>query len=203
MPVLHRETGFVREQLLERLLFGESQTSRELALQRAAQTEPAVLQIFQRKTALPANARPPRRSTPLFAPFPRMNRFTLRTKRKVNAQWLLYCLVHNIGKCVPRMAALRGTWDGNRAAEGPAPAETGLIRRRLKLAEAQIFTAVILTEIRARKGNTRGIFGVFQLLRYATYGRTVASNSTTASNFFFSAIDNAVSLFFVAILLSA
>ncbi|MDR1328286.1 MAG: transposase [Oscillospiraceae bacterium] len=35
-----------------------------------------------------------------------MNRFTLRTKRKVNAQWLLYCLVHNIGKCAPRMAEL-------------------------------------------------------------------------------------------------
>jgi hypothetical protein len=25
-------------------------------------------------------------------------RFTLRTKKKVNAQWLLFCLVHNIGK---------------------------------------------------------------------------------------------------------
>lgn len=28
----------------------------------------------------------------------RMNRFTLRTKAKVNIQWLLFCLVHNIGK---------------------------------------------------------------------------------------------------------
>ncbi len=27
-----------------------------------------------------------------------MNRFTLRTKEKVNIQWLLYCIVHNIGK---------------------------------------------------------------------------------------------------------
>lgn len=27
-----------------------------------------------------------------------MNRFTLRTKRKVNVQWLLYCVVHNIEK---------------------------------------------------------------------------------------------------------
>jgi transposase len=36
-----------------------------------------------------------------------MNRFTLRTKRKVNAQWLLYCLVHNIGKCAPVMANRR------------------------------------------------------------------------------------------------
>jgi len=28
----------------------------------------------------------------------RMNRFTLRGKIKVSIQWLLYCLVHNIGK---------------------------------------------------------------------------------------------------------
>lgn len=28
----------------------------------------------------------------------KMNRFTLRTKNKVNIQWLLYCIVHNIGK---------------------------------------------------------------------------------------------------------
>lgn len=28
----------------------------------------------------------------------RLDRFTLRGKTKVNAQWLLYCLVHNIGK---------------------------------------------------------------------------------------------------------
>jgi transposase len=35
-----------------------------------------------------------------------MNRFTLRTKAKVNAQRLLYCLARNIGKCVPRMAGL-------------------------------------------------------------------------------------------------
>ncbi len=27
-----------------------------------------------------------------------MNRFTLRTKRKVDVQWRLYALVHNIGK---------------------------------------------------------------------------------------------------------
>jgi hypothetical protein len=27
-----------------------------------------------------------------------MNRFTLRGKIKVNIQWLLYCMVHNIGK---------------------------------------------------------------------------------------------------------
>jgi transposase len=28
-----------------------------------------------------------------------MNRFTLRTKIKVNIQWLLYCIVHNLDKC--------------------------------------------------------------------------------------------------------
>jgi GTP-sensing pleiotropic transcriptional regulator CodY len=28
----------------------------------------------------------------------RLNRFSLRTRSKVNAQWLLFCLVHNIGK---------------------------------------------------------------------------------------------------------
>ena len=28
----------------------------------------------------------------------RMNRFTLRTKRKVDVQWRLFALVHNIGK---------------------------------------------------------------------------------------------------------
>jgi hypothetical protein len=29
-----------------------------------------------------------------------MNRFTLRTQIKVNIQWLLYCIVHNMGKCM-------------------------------------------------------------------------------------------------------
>jgi transposase len=29
-----------------------------------------------------------------------LNRFTLRGKRKVNGQWLLYCMVHNLGKCL-------------------------------------------------------------------------------------------------------
>jgi hypothetical protein len=37
-----------------------------------------------------------------------MNRFTLRTKVKVNIQWLLYCIVHNIGKCIPGIAADTG-----------------------------------------------------------------------------------------------
>jgi hypothetical protein len=37
-----------------------------------------------------------------------MDRFSLRTKVKVNIQWLLYCMVHNIGKCIPRTAAGTG-----------------------------------------------------------------------------------------------
>jgi hypothetical protein len=28
----------------------------------------------------------------------KMNRFTLRTKEKVNIQWLLFCIVHNMSK---------------------------------------------------------------------------------------------------------
>jgi hypothetical protein len=32
-----------------------------------------------------------------------MNRFTLRTKPKVNIQWLLYCIIHNLNKCVSGM----------------------------------------------------------------------------------------------------
>jgi len=31
----------------------------------------------------------------------RMDRFTLRGKKKVNIQWIMYCLVHNIEKCIP------------------------------------------------------------------------------------------------------
>ena len=37
-----------------------------------------------------------------------LNRFTLRTQKKVNAQWLLFCLVHNIGKCAPHYAQKKG-----------------------------------------------------------------------------------------------
>ena len=29
-----------------------------------------------------------------------LNRFTLRGQAKVNSQWLLYCMVHNLGKCL-------------------------------------------------------------------------------------------------------
>jgi transposase len=32
-----------------------------------------------------------------------MDRFTMRTRKKVNIQWLLYCIVHNIGKCIKPM----------------------------------------------------------------------------------------------------
>ena len=32
----------------------------------------------------------------------RLDRFTLRGKEKVNAQWQLYCIVHNLGKCLNR-----------------------------------------------------------------------------------------------------
>jgi hypothetical protein len=28
-----------------------------------------------------------------------ITRFTLKTQKKVMIQWLLYCIVHNIGKC--------------------------------------------------------------------------------------------------------
>ena len=31
-----------------------------------------------------------------------MNRFTLRGRIKVNIQWWLYCMVHNIGKILTR-----------------------------------------------------------------------------------------------------
>jgi hypothetical protein len=37
-----------------------------------------------------------------------MNRFSLRTKIKVTIQWLLYCMVHNIGKCIPGILAESG-----------------------------------------------------------------------------------------------
>jgi hypothetical protein len=29
-----------------------------------------------------------------------LDRFTLRGAAKVNGQWLLYCIVHNLGKCL-------------------------------------------------------------------------------------------------------
>jgi transposase len=34
----------------------------------------------------------------------RMDRFTLRGEEKVDAQWKLYCIVHNIGKCIKPLA---------------------------------------------------------------------------------------------------
>lgn len=38
----------------------------------------------------------------------KLRRFSLRGQRKVNTQWLLYCLVHNIGK-LHRYGRLSGT----------------------------------------------------------------------------------------------
>jgi len=38
-----------------------------------------------------------------------LNRFTLRGKEKVNSQWLLYCMVHNLGKCLNGRNALKNS----------------------------------------------------------------------------------------------
>jgi hypothetical protein len=38
-----------------------------------------------------------------------LNRFTLRGKEKVNSQWLLYCMVHNSGKCLNGRNAMRNS----------------------------------------------------------------------------------------------
>ncbi len=38
----------------------------------------------------------------------KMNRFTLRSKAKVNIQMTLYCMAHNIGKIANAMAAASG-----------------------------------------------------------------------------------------------
>jgi hypothetical protein len=37
----------------------------------------------------------------------KMNRFTLRGRQKVTGQWLLFCIVHNIGKCMPKTLTKR------------------------------------------------------------------------------------------------
>ena len=37
-----------------------------------------------------------------------MNRFTLRGKKKVNTQWLLYCIVHNMWKCMKPLGVKYG-----------------------------------------------------------------------------------------------
>ncbi|MDR0721444.1 MAG: transposase [Treponema sp.] len=34
-----------------------------------------------------------------------MDRFSLRTKIPVTIQWLRYCMVQHIGKCIPRIMA--------------------------------------------------------------------------------------------------
>jgi len=38
-----------------------------------------------------------------------LNRFTLRGKAKVNSQWQLYCMVHNLGKCLNGRNALKNS----------------------------------------------------------------------------------------------
>jgi hypothetical protein len=38
-----------------------------------------------------------------------LNRFTLRGEKKVNNQWLLYCMVHNLGKCLNGRNAPKNT----------------------------------------------------------------------------------------------
>jgi hypothetical protein len=38
----------------------------------------------------------------------KMKRFSLRTKIKVTIQWLLYCMVHNKGNCIPGILAESG-----------------------------------------------------------------------------------------------
>ena len=37
-----------------------------------------------------------------------MNRFTLRTQEKAGIQWKLFCMVHNIGKCMKPLAERYG-----------------------------------------------------------------------------------------------
>jgi hypothetical protein len=56
-----------------------------------------------------AGGTPPEPAAALKAkPNKKMNRFSLRKKIKVNIQWLLYCMVHNIGKCIPGILAESG-----------------------------------------------------------------------------------------------
>jgi transposase len=38
-----------------------------------------------------------------------LNRFTVRGKGKVNSQWLLFCIVHNLGKCLNGRNALKNS----------------------------------------------------------------------------------------------
>jgi hypothetical protein len=38
-----------------------------------------------------------------------LNRLTLRGNEKVNSQWLLYCIVHNLGKCLNGRNAMKGS----------------------------------------------------------------------------------------------
>jgi hypothetical protein len=48
-----------------------------------------------------------------------MDRFMLRGEEKVNLQWQLYCIVHNIGKCIkPIDEKFKTKRFKNRKAEG-------------------------------------------------------------------------------------
>ena len=40
--------------------------------------------------------------------FKGMDKFTLRTERKVRIQWLLYCIVHNMWKCIKPLTVKHG-----------------------------------------------------------------------------------------------
>ena len=56
--------------------------------------DPAYREIYSRRQQI---------IEPVFADITyckKMSRFTLRSEIKVNTQWLLYCIVHNIGKCI-------------------------------------------------------------------------------------------------------
>ena len=73
VPIGADKTNFSKA-MLEKI---ESDTGRQIYPQRMAIVEPVFANIRARK---------------------RMDWFTLRGKIKVNIQWLLYCMVHNIEK---------------------------------------------------------------------------------------------------------
>jgi restriction endonuclease len=47
-----------------------------------------------------------------------LNRFTLRGKEKANEQWQLYCIAHNLGKCLNKYNKRKGLVQGNRKRGG-------------------------------------------------------------------------------------
>ena len=57
-----------------------------------------------------------------------LNRFTLRTKKKVNVQWLLFCMVHNMGKiakCILSFIFSMRLWIKNRFVWGNTTCQIG------------------------------------------------------------------------------